>query len=140
MKFRNCFLVYFKESKAIIKKESFELLNQVAKLLVDNPHIGNVTVEGHTDSRGKYKYNKQLSQDRADSVMRYLVEQGVEAHRLNAIGYGPDRPIDSNDTKNGRARNRRVEFVVIGLPEDSQTPDAQDQPSNDESGFDFTDE
>ncbi len=123
--------VFFETSKAVIKSESFELLDQVADLLVKNPHIGNVTVEGHTDSRGKYKYNVKLSQDRADSVMKYLVNHGVEANRLNAIGYGPDRPIDSNDTKEGRARNRRVEFVVLGLPEDAQTPTGTAAPSDD---------
>ncbi|MBQ9395015.1 MAG: OmpA family protein [Proteobacteria bacterium] len=113
--------VFFETSKAIIKSESFELLDQVAKLLVDNPHIGNVTVEGHTDSRGKYKYTVKLSQDRAESVMKYLVDHGVDPARLNAIGYGPDRPIDSNDTKEGRARNRRVEFVVNGIDDDYKT-------------------
>ena len=112
--------VFFETSKAVIKSESFELLDQVAKLLVDNPHVGNVTVEGHTDSRGKYKYNVKLSQDRAESVMNYLIKRGVEASRLNAIGYGPDRPIDTNDTSEGRARNRRVEFVVLGLPDDQK--------------------
>lgn len=123
--------VFFETSKAVIKSESFELLNQVASLLIDNPHIGNVTVEGHTDSRGKYKYNVKLSQDRADSVMNYLINRGVDASRLNAIGYGPDRPIDTNDTKEGRARNRRVEFVVLGLPEDADTPTATANPSDD---------
>lgn len=113
--------VFFETSKAVIKKESYELLDQVAKLLVDNPHIGNVTVEGHTDSRGKYKYNVKLSQDRAESVMNYLIEHGVDAGRLNAVGYGPDRPIDSNDTKEGRARNRRVEFVVQGISDQYET-------------------
>lgn len=122
--------VFFETSKAVIKSESFELLNQVAQLLIDNPHIGNVTVEGHTDSRGKYKLNMKLSQDRADSVMKYLVEHGVDAARLNAIGYGPDRPIDTNDTKEGRAKNRRVEFVVLGLPEDAQTPSTEAQPTD----------
>ena len=114
--------VFFETAKAKIKPESFDLLNQVAKLLNDNPHIGNITVEGHTDSRGKYKNNIKLSQDRANSVMKYLIEQGVDPNRLNAIGYGPDRPIDDNNTDEGRARNRRVEFVVLGLPEDANKP------------------
>ena len=116
--------VFFETAKAKIKPESFELLDQVAKLLIDNPHVGNVTVEGHTDSKGKYKSNMKLSQNRANSVMNYLIDKGVDAARLNAIGYGPDRPIDTNDTAEGRARNRRVEFVVLGLPEDSETPES----------------
>ena len=111
--------VFFETGKAKIKSESFDLLNQVAKLLNDNPHIGNITVEGHTDSRGKYKSNMKLSQDRANSVMKYLIGQGVDPNRLTAIGYGPDRPIDDNETDEGRARNRRVEFVALGLPEDA---------------------
>jgi len=108
--------VFFETGKAVIKSESFELLNQVAKLLIENPHIGNITVEGHTDSRGRYDSNLKLSQDRANSVMKYLVDRGVAPSRLNAIGYGPDKPIDTNDTADGRARNRRVEFVILGLP------------------------
>lgn len=115
--------VFFETSKAIIKSESFDLLNQVAQLLIDNPHIGNITVEGHTDSRGKYKSNMKLSQARAESVRKYLIDAGVDADRLNAIGYGPDRPIDTNDTAEGRAKNRRVEFVVLGLPDDANTGD-----------------
>ena len=116
--------VFFETSKAIIKPESFELLDQVAKLLIDNPHVGNIMIEGHTDSRGKYKSNMKLSQDRADSVRKYLIKAGVDASRLTAKGYGPDRPIDTNDTAEGRANNRRVEFVVLGLPEDAETGDA----------------
>ena len=109
--------VFFETAKAVIKSESFELLNEVAKIIIDNPHIGNIDVEGHTDSRGKYNYNKRLSQQRADSVVKYLTERGVESSRLKGVGYGPDRPIDSNDTEEGRARNRRVEFTIIGIPE-----------------------
>ena len=112
--------VFFESSKAVIKHESFELLNQVAQLLIANPHIGNVTVEGHTDSKGKASYNKKLSQDRADSVVKYLVNQGVDESRLSAIGYGSDKPIDTNATSAGRAKNRRVEFVVIGLPDEAK--------------------
>ncbi len=107
--------VFFETAKAKIKQESFDLLNEVAKLLLDNPHIGNIEVEGHTDDRGKYAYNKKLSQGRADAVKQYLVGRGVPDSRLRAVGYGPDNPIDTNDTADGRARNRRVEFTVIGL-------------------------
>lgn len=117
--------VFFETSKAVIKRESFELLDQVAKLLIDNPHVGNIKIEGHTDSRGKYKSNMKLSQDRADSVRKYLIKAGVDADRLTAHGYGPDRPIDTNDTAEGRAKNRRVEFVVLGLPEDANPDSTQ---------------
>lgn len=107
--------VFFETSKTKIKEESFSLLDEVAKLLIDNPQIGNIEVEGHTDSNGKYSYNKKLSQGRADSVKKYLVTKGVPATRLSAVGYGPDKPIDTNDTEEGLARNRRVEFTVVGL-------------------------
>lgn len=113
--------VFFETSKDVIKKESYKLLDQVSKLLIENPHVGNITIEGHTDSRGKHSYNVKLSQARANSVMKYLIDKGVDNNRLKAIGFGPDNPIDDNETEDGRARNRRVEFVVIGLPDDSKT-------------------
>jgi outer membrane protein OmpA-like peptidoglycan-associated protein len=74
-----------------------------------------VHVTGHTDSTGGHPYNMDLSQRRADSVSSYLGAQGVQAVRLQARGFGPDRPIAGNDTVEGRQENRRVEITLEPL-------------------------
>ena len=73
-----------------------------------------VEVQGHTDSDGSATYNLQLSDSRAQSVMQYLVEAGVDAERLQAKGYGEVVPIADNETDEGKEKNRRVEFKIIG--------------------------
>ena len=105
--------VYFKTNKAKIRKRSFKLLDEVAKILVDNPQITKLRVEGHTDSRGPDRYNMKLSQRRAEAVRAYLVARGVEAARLEAKGYGETRPVASNKTRKGRAANRRTDFYIL---------------------------
>jgi OOP family OmpA-OmpF porin len=77
----------------------------------DNPTI-KVEVQGHTDSVGNDRFNLKLSQKRAESVKAYLVKQGVSADRMVPKGYGENVPIADNRTKDGRAQNRRVEFVI----------------------------
>lgn len=106
--------VYFATAKATILPRSFPLLNNVARVLRDHPEIQLVRVEGHTDSQGGRDYNISLSQRRANSVKDYLIHQGVDGIRLQAKGFGPDRPADSNKTEAGRSNNRRVEFVIRG--------------------------
>ena len=103
--------VYFDTSKATIKRVSFPLLNEVAQALKDNPTI-NVEVQGHTDSQGNDKANLKLSQNRANSVRTYLIGQGVPAERMTSKGYGENVMIADNRTADGRAQNRRVEFVI----------------------------
>jgi outer membrane protein OmpA-like peptidoglycan-associated protein len=71
------------------------------------------SIEGHTDNTGNSKLNQTLSESRAAAVMERLLQMGIEGSRLTAKGYGMDKPIDSNDTDEGRAKNRRVEFVKI---------------------------
>jgi outer membrane protein OmpA-like peptidoglycan-associated protein len=104
--------IFFATGKARILGRSFGLLNEVADVIIKNPSFM-VRIEGHTDSHGKPVYNKKLSQKRADSVKAYLTEHGAEPSRLIAVGYGEEAPIDSNDRKDGRSRNRRVEFHII---------------------------
>ncbi len=104
--------VYFATNKSTILRKSYPLLNEVAQVLLDRPSI-RVRIEGHTDSRGSARYNLKLSQARADSVKRYLVRQGVDPSRMEAVGYGEERPIEDNATREGRAANRRVEFHII---------------------------
>ena len=102
--------IYFEFNRAVIRSVSFPILNTVAQVLRDFPDI-NVEVQGHTDDRGNDNYNLRLSQERAEAVRQYLIQQGIAAERLTSQGYGEGRPIDSNRTAQGRARNRRVEFV-----------------------------
>jgi outer membrane protein OmpA-like peptidoglycan-associated protein len=71
-----------------------------------------VKVEGHTDNTGGINHNRELSKQRAQAVRDWLVKRGIEASRLSAEGFGPDRPIDSNTTEEGRRNNRRVEFHI----------------------------
>ncbi len=111
--------VYFATGKSVIQPRSFPLLDQIAKVLREHPEIERVRIEGHTDDRGKADSNRKLSQARAEAVRDYLVKQGVEAARLEAKGFGPDRPVASNKTEKGRATNRRVEFVITS-PEGEQ--------------------
>jgi outer membrane protein OmpA-like peptidoglycan-associated protein len=105
--------VFFETGSDVIKSESFELLTEVATVLIANPQIKKVRVAGHTDSKGKDDFNKELSQQRADSVRTWLVEHDVPAERLEAVGYGETEPIASNGSRKGRAQNRRVEFVIV---------------------------
>ncbi len=79
-------------------------------MLTNHPEIVAVEVEGHTDNRGNAANNKKLSAARAAAVVRWLTSHGIEASRLSSQGYGQERPIDSNDTDEGRKNNRRVEF------------------------------
>ena len=103
--------IQFENAKATIKPNSYKILNDIAKIFIENPTYI-VEVQGHTDNVGKYDYNIDLSERRAQAVRTYLINQGVPAERLSAHGYGPDRPIDDNKTKAGRAKNRRVEFNI----------------------------
>ena len=105
--------VYFETDKDIIRERSFDLLNGVAMVLNANPDITLVRVEGHTDSSASDEYNLDLSQRRAASVVRYLVDAGVASERIVSEGYGESRPVDTNDTDEGMANNRRVEFIIL---------------------------
>jgi len=105
--------VYFNTGQATIQKRSNILLDEVARIIKERPEIPKVVVEGHTDSTGKYESNVKLSERRAEAVRTYLVKKGVQADRLEAKGFGPDRPVASNDTAAGREANRRVEFVIV---------------------------
>jgi outer membrane protein OmpA-like peptidoglycan-associated protein len=111
--------VYFDTGKATIQKRSFNLLGQVASILKANPDI-RVAVEGHTDSQGNANFNLDLSRRRAESVRAFLVEKGVAKDRLDANGYGLERPVKPNTTAKGREANRRVEFVVLGKDGEAQ--------------------
>lgn len=110
--------VHFQTGSAKILPDSFPMLQEIANILVANPGIKKMAVEGHTDNKGGAAMNKTLSQNRANSVMKWLTEHKVEAERLEAHGYGLEQPIADNKTEDGRAKNRRVEFKI--LQEDPQ--------------------
>jgi len=88
------------------------VLEEVVRIMKDNPTI-RVEIQGHTDNIGSDTANQELSERRAEAIKKYLTDRGIEASRLETRGFGETRPIDSNDTDLGRARNRRIEFVVI---------------------------
>lgn len=109
--------VYFEFAKADIKPESFGVLDGAAQTIMivfaGNPDV-KIEVQGHTDSKGSDSYNLKLSNSRADAVKDYLVlNHGINPDRLMARGYGESKPVASNDSDAGRAKNRRVEFVVM---------------------------
>ena len=106
--------VKFKFNSAEIeKKDSQAVLDAVTQILKDHPEITHLRVEGHTDNKGNPVYNKTLSEARAASVMRWLTGPGkVDKKRLTAKGWGLEHPIDTNETDEGRANNRRVEFHI----------------------------
>ncbi len=104
--------VRFRHGSSEIDPESHGLLNQVALMMKANPDLEHIDVEGHTDKTGPEDVNKRLSEERARSVRRYLVERGVAGNRLTAVGYGEERPIIDAETPEANAKNRRVEFHV----------------------------
>lgn len=104
--------VQFPSGKAEIQPESFEVLAEVAAVLEEHPEIARVAVDGHTDNMGPEDQNVLLSQRRALAVVAWLTAYGIDARRLEARGFGPRRPIADNRTREGRAQNRRVEFLI----------------------------
>ncbi|WP_141621837.1 OmpA family protein, partial [Myxococcus sp. AB036A] len=103
--------VQFPVGQSTLSDSERRNLDAIADYLKANPGVS-LRIEGHTDNTGPEELNRTLSQDRADAVRQYLIQQGVESSRLTAKGYGPAQPIASNDTPEGRSANRRVEFVT----------------------------
>lgn len=112
-------VVNFEYNKAVIMPDSFQLLNEVASVIKHNDRIRKIEVQGHTDHAGSLKYNMTLSENRAKSVMQYLIDQGVDPERLTAKGYGPTQPLvplaqgQKKESPEDAAKNRRVEFVIL---------------------------
>lgn len=104
--------IYFEFDKSTLLQQSYNELRKLLKLLAQHPTL-HIEIGGHTDSRGSDNYNRRLSEMRAKSVVDYLVRHGVDARRLKYRGYGKTVPIDTNDTEEGRANNRRVEFKIL---------------------------
>ena len=107
--------VFFETASDQLKEESEAILKQVAAVLKANWQVRRIRVEGHTDNRGDKEMNVDLSERRARRVKVFLEQHGVARHRLEARGYGPTKPMDSNRANKGRAKNRRVEFTILEL-------------------------
>lgn len=104
--------ILFDTGKASIKKESYETLIAIKNVINEYPSA-RFRIEGHTDSTGSLALNERLSKERAAAVKDYLIENGIEKSRLESEGYGPSKPVASNNTAAGRAQNRRTEVVLI---------------------------
>ncbi len=100
------------DSDEIVGHKSFKVLKAVKKILEANPEM-KIRIEGHTDNVGSTPYNLTLSKKRAEAVKKWLVDEGIDGSRIDTVGHGPKKPIADNDTKEGRAKNRRVEFHIV---------------------------
>ncbi len=105
--------IQFENNKSVILPQSFSLLDDIVKVIKDNPQAKKIAIEGHASAEGEAKHNLTLSDERAKSVMKYCVDHGVEAKRLTAKGFGITKPIADNASEEGREKNRRVEFNII---------------------------
>ncbi len=104
--------IFFDYNKATLKPESYPELNRLVNFLKQHPDI-KIEISGHTDTLGTLEYNMKLSEQRAKAVYNYLINKGISPERLTTKGYGPLKPIASNKTAQGRARNRRVEIKIL---------------------------
>jgi outer membrane protein OmpA-like peptidoglycan-associated protein len=102
--------IRFDVNKATLRPESYGVINEIVKLMKENSSL-NFSVEGHTDSDGSESHNQTLSEARAKTVMEEMIKMGVSPSRLVSVGHGQSKPITGNDTAEGKAQNRRVEFV-----------------------------
>ena len=104
--------IEFEYGKAVIKEVSFPILDEVLELMKSRPSV-KIGVYGHTDNRGALALNMRLSKDRAAACKNYLINHGISAARLESQGFGPNQPLGDNNSDEGRARNRRVEFKIL---------------------------
>jgi OmpA-OmpF porin, OOP family len=104
--------ILFNVNKSTIKGESMGTINEIVKIMKDHSDL-KFSIEGHTDSDGDDSFNQKLSEERAASVKNAIVESGIDASRLTIRGWGESKPVDSNSTSEGKANNRRVEFIKL---------------------------
>jgi outer membrane protein OmpA-like peptidoglycan-associated protein len=104
--------VYFERGKAILIDSSYAELDRLTDMLMENPEV-KIELAGHTDNQGSSKLNLQLSKDRVEVVVDYLVDKGIDAKRIRGKGYGGTRPVASNASEATRRLNRRVEFTIL---------------------------
>jgi outer membrane protein OmpA-like peptidoglycan-associated protein len=106
--------VFFAFNKDTIDPVSFPMLDEVARFIREHPELGPIRIDGHTDDQGSLQYNLELSQRRARAILEYLGTRGVPKDRLSHVGYGKRCPLLPNSTEEGRATNRRVDFILVG--------------------------
>lgn len=116
----NLQIINFPTASKVLPQKNKEILDEAAKLIKSVPNV-KLIVEGYTDSTGNPEANKALSKRRAQSVLDYLVEQGVNRDQLTAVGYGAENPIADNVTEQGKFRNRRIEFKVVNTANGATT-------------------
>lgn len=104
--------IFFEYAKATLRSESFPELDRIAETMKENGNLV-IEIQGHTDNVGSNENNLKLSEERAESVRTYLLSKKLPANRVTSVGFGESRPIASNDTEEGKAQNRRVEFVIV---------------------------
>jgi outer membrane protein OmpA-like peptidoglycan-associated protein len=104
--------IQFALAESQILPVSFGLLDEVAKVIQENPHVQKISIEGHASDEGDDTYNLNLSKARAEAVRVYLVSKGVAADRLSSTGFGESKPLAANDSPQNREKNRRVEFNI----------------------------
>lgn len=105
-------VIYFKTNSAEFTKKTYPILDAIVVIMKKYP-ASRFRIEGHTDSQGSAEYNQKLSERRANAVRDYLIQHGITSDRLEAVGYGESKPVASNRTAAGRAKNRRVEIILI---------------------------
>ncbi len=105
--------IFYDFNKATLRPESEAELDRLYKMLTENPTL-KIEISGHTDNVGSASYNQKLSESRANSVVNYLLDKGIDPSRLTFKGYGFNRPVAKNDTEEGRQQNRRTEFEIMG--------------------------
>ncbi len=104
--------ILFDVNKSTIKGESMGTINEIVNMLKEHSDLKFI-IEGHTDSDGEDSFNQKLSEQRAESVKNILTQSGIDGSRLKTKGWGESKPVDSNSTSEGKANNRRVEFIKI---------------------------
>jgi outer membrane protein OmpA-like peptidoglycan-associated protein len=104
--------IFFDFDKTVLLPASFAELNKVVQFMLEED-IKLIEISGHTDSEGSDAYNQKLSDGRASAVVTYLASQGIKPERMQSVGHGESRPVDTNQTEEGRAQNRRVEFTLL---------------------------
>jgi OOP family OmpA-OmpF porin len=127
--------INFRRNSADIKASSFPLLKEAVSVFKEYPAL-RVEISGHTSDEGKRDFNMKLSRKRAEAVKLFLVSAGVDETRVGTVGYGPDKPIADNESKEGKEKNRRIEFRLLGTEEKVQTqPEPEDiNPAPDRDG------